>query len=241
MTTLIATAGRRWALTVVVLAAATAGMLGGRGLAADAACAAPTLDPAVDEVRTGSHLRVTGEHWRTCVDTHPTDQQPEPFQDIRVLLVRDGDEHELARVDADEAGRIDVTVDVPSDLAPGRYELRGRTADGSAGGARQPVRITTDQRATSRAGGSDRVATALSVSQRTFPDGAATVYLARSDIPFDAMVAGTATDGPILLVPGCELPDTVAAEIARVNPAEVVALGGELAVCADVLDEAAQQ
>lgn len=232
------TVGHRWIVVATVLAAVTGGLWLGRGQAADAACIVPTVEPAVGAVPAGSHLRVTGEHWLTCVDVSPSDDEPVPYEQIRILLVRQGDQHELARVDADESGRIDATVDVPAGLDGGAYQLLGRTADEAAGSSPHPVQVTSGVRTTSRVGGADRVETAVLVSQRNFPDGAATVYLARSDVPFDAMVGATATDGPILLVPGCDLPDAVAAEIMRVDPAEVVALGGPGALCPAALDEA---
>ena len=54
-----------------------------------------------------------------------------------------------------------------------------------------------------------------------------------------AGAGGTLTDGPILLVPTCELPAVVADELARLHPGEVIALGGPAAVCDDVLTAAA--
>ncbi len=85
---------------------------------------------------------------------------------------------------------------------------------------------------TARVAGDDRIGTAVAISERGFPEGAATVYLARADVLSDALAAGSLTDGPVLLVPPCgEIPDNVVQEAQRLDVAEVVALGGEHAVC----------
>ena len=60
-----------------------------------------------------------------------------------------------------------------------------------------------DGRDTERLEGLSRFETAAAVSAEVFPDGAERVYLARADIAPDAVVAGSVTDGPILLVESC--------------------------------------
>src|SRR5690606_31200292 len=88
--------------------------------------------------------------------------------------------------------------------------------------------------------GSTRFETAVAISKSQFPGGAGTVYLARSDVFADAIAAGSLTDGPVLLVPRCgTVPEVVLSEIARVDPSEVVALGGDASVCDDTLASAA--
>ena len=90
-----------------------------------------------------------------------------------------------------------------------------------------------------RLAGPSRVDTAVAISRAQFPNGAPTAYLARADDSVDAVAGGVLTDGPILLVPSCgQLPPVVADEIARLDPDRVVALGGEGAVCEDVLHQA---
>lgn len=92
-----------------------------------------------------------------------------------------------------------------------------------------------------RVSGASRFDTAVAIALRAFPDEAATVYLARADVLDDAVVAGTLTDGPVLLVPSCgELPDVVIEAIARLDPMTVTALGGHAAVCDQLLDDAAE-
>lgn len=92
----------------------------------------------------------------------------------------------------------------------------------------------------SRIAGETRYGTAVQVSQAAFPDGATTVYLATGEAFADALSgAMLAGDAPLLLVPSCgDLPQVVAAEIARLGPSEVVALGGVNAVCASMIEQA---
>ncbi|WP_188791471.1 cell wall-binding repeat-containing protein [Ornithinimicrobium pekingense] len=93
---------------------------------------------------------------------------------------------------------------------------------------------------TGRVGGSDRYATSAAISRRAFPGGSEAVYLARGDEFADAVAGGMLTDGPILLVRPCgTVPAAVQAEITRLAPRQVVALGGPGAVCEDTLRAAA--
>lgn len=87
-----------------------------------------------------------------------------------------------------------------------------------------------------RVSGADRYATAVAISRAAFPASARTVYLARGDVSADALAGGALTDGPVLLVRPCgAVPSSVTAEVVRLNPGRVVALGGAAAVCDDVL------
>jgi len=100
--------------------------------------------------------------------------------------------------------------------------------------------VSEAPRARSRLAGASRIETAVAISAHAFPDGAEVVYLARADDPADAVAGGSLTDGPILLVPSCgDLPQVVRAEIERLAPDRVVALGGPAAVCDALLDVAA--
>lgn len=93
---------------------------------------------------------------------------------------------------------------------------------------------------TDRLAGATRFETAVAVSKRAFPGGAETVYLARGDAFADALAAGVLADGPVLLVPSDgAVPAGVMAEIDRLDPAEVIALGGSGAVSDAVLATAA--
>ena len=113
-------------------------------------------------------------------------------------------------------------------------------AGSSASSQDAVVRVAAE---TTRIGGADRYEVAVNVSRHRHadPSSAETVYLARGDVFADALTAGTLEDGPVLLVrPGCRaVPQVVLDEIARVDPAAVVALGGEASVCGDQLTQAA--
>ncbi|HWB70916.1 MAG TPA: cell wall-binding repeat-containing protein, partial [Egibacteraceae bacterium] len=91
-----------------------------------------------------------------------------------------------------------------------------------------------------RLAGPSRFDTAVAISREQFPAGAEEVYLARAVDSPDAVAAGSLSAGPILLVPTAgAVPGTVMAEIARLEPARVIALGGDAAVSDEVLAEAA--
>jgi spore germination protein YaaH/putative cell wall-binding protein len=91
----------------------------------------------------------------------------------------------------------------------------------------------------SRLGGSDRFGTAAAVSADAFPGGAPVVYLASGASFADALSGGVAAGragGPILLTAADRLPDATAAELARLDPAEIVILGGPAMISAAVAD-----
>lgn len=89
---------------------------------------------------------------------------------------------------------------------------------------------------TTRMSGDTRIETSVAISQRAFPEAAAVVYLAREDVFADAVSSAPLADGPILLVPACgQVPEITRTEIVRLQPGEVVALGGTGAVCDAVL------
>lgn len=91
-----------------------------------------------------------------------------------------------------------------------------------------------------RLAGSGRVGTSVAISRDAYPDGADRVFLARADVFADAVAAGPLTGGPVLLVPGCgDVPEATTAEIRRLDPSEVTALGGSGAVCDETLAAAA--
>lgn len=80
-------------------------------------------------------------------------------------------------------------------------------------------------------GGKDRYETSIFISRQAFPQTAPTAYIARGDVLADALSAGSLTDGPILLAPNNGMcADTLRAELARLRPAKVVALGGQKAI-----------
>lgn len=91
-----------------------------------------------------------------------------------------------------------------------------------------------------RLAGANRFDTAIEISKHAFPDGSLEVYIANAELNPDALVGGALKDGPILLVPKCgDLPSNVAAEIERLAPFRVFALGGSAVVCDSMLQQAA--
>lgn len=91
-----------------------------------------------------------------------------------------------------------------------------------------------------RLAGPNRIDTAVQISKRAFPNGSEDVYIARAYGSLaDALTAGSLTKGSILLVPtDGTLPASVAAEIQRLNPRQVIALGSTSSVSDDMLNQA---
>jgi hypothetical protein len=116
--------------------------------------------------------------------------------------------------------------------------VTGGAGGGGGGGAAAPV-VTAAP--VTRVAGTDRISTAVAVSQGSFPSGnAGAVVLARADDYPDALVGGplaAARNAPLLLTEGSALPAATAAEVARVLPAggTVYVLGGTTAVPATVV------
>lgn len=85
----------------------------------------------------------------------------------------------------------------------------------------------------SRVSGADRYGTAVAVSQKGYPAGATTVFVATgTDYP-DALAAAPAaarSGAPLLLTLPDALPESVRGEIARLKPTTIRVLGGEKAV-----------
>jgi hypothetical protein len=119
----------------------------------------------------------------------------------------------------------------------------GTDADGDGHGDRC-TDVTAPSAATVRLAGSDRFATAVAISQASFPTAgtAAAVVLARGDDPsgFADALSGTplarAKNGPVLITSPAALLDVVRSELRRVLPegGTVYLLGGEAALSADV-------
>ena len=109
----------------------------------------------------------------------------------------------------------------------------GDEADASDGGSLDSITATSGDRLF----GADRYATAVAVSQETFATGAPIVFLASgADYP-DALSAApmaAAQGGPLLLSAPTALPDVVASELTRLDPAEVIITGGTAVVSAAV-------
>lgn len=130
-----------------------------------------------------------------------------------------------------------AVTDAIDAIAPDRVVALGGTGAicdevlaGAAGG-----------RATARHSGASRYETAVAIARAAFPGGAERAYVARGVDPIvDALAGGSLHDGPILLLPPCgAAPAEVRAEIERLRPGQVVALGGAGALCDEVVRSAA--
>lgn len=87
--------------------------------------------------------------------------------------------------------------------------------------------------------GADRYETAVQVSRVHYPNGADTVYIANGDSMVDALSAGPSINGPILLV-GRSLPHSTQQELRRLQPSNIVILGGTAAVSREVQNQIEQ-
>lgn len=131
-----------------------------------------------------------------------------------------------------EPGEHTLTVSVSDQLGNQTIETRRYTVleptDPPPGG---------DDITTVRIWGEDRYQTAVEASREAFPGGADTVFVASgTDFP-DALAGGPAAageDGPILLVRPDRVPESVLAEIERLDPERIFLLGGASAVGDDV-------
>lgn len=93
-----------------------------------------------------------------------------------------------------------------------------------------------------RVHGPDRYATAVALSQRRFPDGAATAVVASGTALADAVTAAPLAalwGGPVLLVTTTGIPEATARELARLNPQRIVVVGGTAVVPSNVMDRLA--
>jgi putative cell wall-binding protein len=102
------------------------------------------------------------------------------------------------------------------------------------------LRTTTVAYPSTRIAGSDRFATAASMSQTRSPNGVATAYVATGLSFADALAGGPAadeSDGTVLLVTKDVVPSSTRAELQRLGPDEVVVLGGPGAVSDAVVNE----
>ena len=79
--------------------------------------------------------------------------------------------------------------------------------------------------ATDRIGGIDRYDTAVQISARTFTGHQDTVYIARGDLPVDALVASQLTDGPVLLSPLGQVNPRTLQALQGYSPKEIIFLG----------------
>ncbi len=87
-----------------------------------------------------------------------------------------------------------------------------------------------------RVAGADRFATAVEVSKAAWPEGAPVAFVATGRTFADAVAIAAAAGavGPVLLTQPDALPSVTAAELNRLDPSNIVVLGGPRAVSEDV-------
>lgn len=110
-----------------------------------AVCVAPAVVAEGTEV--AGQLVVRGEHFgEDCYDTGPPPEGQgtlgRPRHDIELVITQGAVEHVVARGDADDEYRFEVTVTVPAGLVPGEAALTARWADGGATAA-VPILVPT--------------------------------------------------------------------------------------------------
>ncbi|MDH6182339.1 putative cell wall-binding protein [Microbacteriaceae bacterium SG_E_30_P1] len=96
-----------------------------------------------------------------------------------------------------------------------------------------PITITVPDITVDRIAGATRYDVAVGISQQAYPSTAPVVYVASGANYPDALSAGPAAayeGGPLLLVGPDEVPAAVSAEIARLDPAKIVVVGGTASV-----------
>lgn len=124
---------------------------------------------------------------------------------------------------------------------PGEKGEKGDKGDtgpeGPQGPAGEDADLNPPVEGPDRLAGADRYETSVEIAKFRFPEGSPAVYLARSD-DFADSLAGNSLLGPILLVRQCGLPNDVRTYLQETTPERVTALGGNSAICDDVLNEA---
>jgi putative cell wall-binding protein len=116
----------------------------------------------------------------------------------------------------------------------GDYEVTYRATDtggniSEVGTASFTIDLEATEISKGRVAGDNRFDTAVKISQQSYPESAPVVYIANGTNYPDALSAGPAAafeGGPLLLVAPDSIPGGVEAEIARLNPARIVVVGG---------------
>ncbi|MEA2650862.1 MAG: serine protease [Chloroflexota bacterium] len=131
-----------------------------------------------------------------------------------------------------------ATAEELTRLAPGRIVLVGGASVVSSGVEATLGDYTSGT--VTRLAGADRYATAAAISASAFPAGASVVYLATGSAFPDALTAAAAAariGAPILLLETNAVPGPTASELTRLNPDEIVVMGGTSVVGDAVLQQ----
>lgn len=103
-----------------------------------------------------------------------------------------------------------------------------------SGQAAQEMSVSASVQDTHRLAGADRYATSVAVSKHLYPSGSEVAFVASGEDFPDALTGGagaTHAEGPVLLTKSTgPVPNVVVEELERLNPEEIVVLGGAEAV-----------
>ncbi|WP_460708801.1 cell wall-binding repeat-containing protein, partial [Myceligenerans halotolerans] len=121
----------------------------------------------------------------------------------------------------------DAVGEVMRDLKPQRIVVLG--GEGAVSDAVVSELQGMTEGTVTRLAGSNRYETSVAISQSAFPDGSDKVYLANGGNFPDALSGGpvaTMHDAPVLLTRTGKLPPAVQDELKRLEPSQIVILGG---------------
>lgn len=147
------------------------------------------------------------------------------------------------------SGQEEWTTTIPAGcIQEGTYSMfvnRSNIEGGDTSNTFGPVELTSpggdipapefEPAGIERLAGASRYETAVEVSRFAFPNRAYRVILSNANVQVDALPGSQLSGGPILYVPADgPVPQIVLDEVARLNPTEVIVLGGAFAVSDDV-------
>jgi hypothetical protein len=126
-------------IALVALVATATGTFASTAPAA-ADCIGPTILPITGELVRGEPVTITGRGWGDqCYDTGPPPPGQgtlgTPADDIEIRFTQGDTDVVVAQGSADDEYRFEVTVSVPTSLAPGEARLWARPVGSTAGAA----------------------------------------------------------------------------------------------------------
>jgi putative cell wall-binding protein len=151
------------------------------------------------------------------------------------LFVRSAKSQELTQVGIVSYGAVSGCTELDRPSVYMRVSAFYNDINEFVGGL--PVPPTPPTSPIERWAGSDRYGTSVDVSQKAFPSGANTVFLATGESFPDALAAGPAAatrNAPILLTATNQLSSAVRSELQRLNPSNIYLLGGPAAISSEV-------
>ncbi|TDB39654.1 MAG: hypothetical protein D9V44_01435 [Actinobacteria bacterium] len=177
-----------------------------------------------------------------------TDDNAGSYTGVAEIALTATDDSGVASISYAFDGASPTTVGEASTVAIMKIPAKSHTltywAEDTLGNVSEPVTVEFELlRGTPRSesvAGSNRYATSVAASQKSYPDGASTVVIATGRNWPDAL-GGTAlagvVDGPILLTDPARMPAVVLAEVERLDPSRVYVLGSQSAVGSYVIGQ----